>query len=333
MAKTVNEAFNLFLRDYVNLDPTETQTARDSRDWLLKQIRSFPSKDENFPNLYTDKDIYFGSFARRTKKRELDDIDIMICLSAEGAMYIENSQTIEINVPESSYKLKKLCFDGKNTLSSRKIINKFISLLNKVSQYEKADIKRNCEAATLKLSTHLWTFDLVPCFFTAKNWQDRNFYLIPDGNGNWKKTDPRIDRQKVADANQKNNGNLLNIIRIMKYWNRRSTMPSMQSYLLENLILDYYSKRNSPTHSWVKFEIPLILNYIYQNIFNPVEDPKGIQGNINYLTHEQKQKIKDRAFSDFSKSIAAYEFDKNDEPENSILKWQEIFGSNFPDYL
>jgi len=31
----------------------------------------------------------FGSFARRTKIRELDDIDLMKCLSAQGAYYTE----------------------------------------------------------------------------------------------------------------------------------------------------------------------------------------------------------------------------------------------------
>ena len=32
MVKTVNEAFSVFLRDYVNLDPDKTQQARNSRD-------------------------------------------------------------------------------------------------------------------------------------------------------------------------------------------------------------------------------------------------------------------------------------------------------------
>ncbi|MHC5932041.1 hypothetical protein, partial [Nostoc sp.] len=83
MVKTVNEAFEIFLRDYVNLDPDKTKLARSSRDWLLSQIHLFPGKDISFPKLYSEKDIFFGSFARRTKKRELDDVDMMIALSAE----------------------------------------------------------------------------------------------------------------------------------------------------------------------------------------------------------------------------------------------------------
>ncbi len=77
MPTTVNTAFDAFLRDYVNLNPDETQKARGSRDWLLSQIDIFPNKNNSFPKLYSEKDIFFGSFARRTKKRILDDIDIL----------------------------------------------------------------------------------------------------------------------------------------------------------------------------------------------------------------------------------------------------------------
>ena len=85
--------------------------------------------------MYSEKDIYFGSFARRTKKRPLDDIDIMIALSAEGSTYYGFSNDfIEMYVPNSAYKLKKLCSDGTNKLNSIKVINKFIALLDKVPQ-------------------------------------------------------------------------------------------------------------------------------------------------------------------------------------------------------
>ena len=127
MVKTVNEAFDVFLSDYVNLNLYTTTLARSSRDWLLSQIHSFPAKDSKFPNLYSERDIFFGSFARRTKKRELDDIDIMIALNAEGSTYHELNDRIEIYISESAYRLKALCHDNTSTLNSRKVINSFIT--------------------------------------------------------------------------------------------------------------------------------------------------------------------------------------------------------------
>lgn len=334
MAKTVIEAFNIFLRDYVNLDPDETKSARNSRNWLLTQIHSFPSRDINFPKLFSDKDIFFGSFARRTKKRELDDVDIMIALNAEGGYYDEvGDSDIYITVDDSANRLKKLCYGDTNILNSRKVINKFIALLDKVPQYEEAQIKRNSEAATLKLKTYFWNFDIVPCFFTQEDFLGKTYYLIPDGNGNWKKTDPRIDRDRVSDINSFHNGNVLNLIRLLKYWNKRSTMPSMSSYLIENMILDYYSTNiNSKASKYVDLEIPALLEYIKDNIFYPVNDPKEIQGDINTLKLEERRKISQRANLDYLKSLEARNWEEEDNYKQSINNWCQVFGENFPSY-
>ena len=65
-AKTVNEAFRLFIREVVNLDPEKVTSARASRDNLLENIHGF-NEDDDFFYLYQDFDIQFGSFARGTK--------------------------------------------------------------------------------------------------------------------------------------------------------------------------------------------------------------------------------------------------------------------------
>ncbi|MEC4803861.1 MAG: hypothetical protein SAJ12_01085 [Jaaginema sp. PMC 1079.18] len=331
MVKTVNAAFSIFLINYVNLDPNETQKARSSRDWLSSQIHLFPDKDLSFPRLYPEKDIAFGSFARRTKKRPLDDIDMMIALNAEGGVYQEFANRIEIYVSDSAHKLQALCFDNTNILNSRKVINKFISLLDQVPQYKEVG-KRNMEAATLNLRSYPWTFDLVPCFFTQKDWLNRDYYLIPDGQGHWKKTDPRIDRQRVTDVNQFHDGNVLDIIRLMKYWNKRPTMPSMPSYLIENMILDFYSTHYTKASGYVDIEISTVLNYIQTAVYHPVNDPKEIQGNINQLSCEDRDKISKRAYCDYSKALEAIILKTEKKYKLSTEKWGEIFGSNFPNF-
>ena len=100
MASTVNKAFEEFLSDSVRLDPVDTQTARTSRDNLIDNINGF-SKDDDFFDVYSDRNLKYGSFARRTKIRPIDDIDLMICISATsegqartygeeyGSIYIE----------------------------------------------------------------------------------------------------------------------------------------------------------------------------------------------------------------------------------------------------
>lgn len=70
----MNSAFDNFLKDYVNLDEMEYLNARTSRNWLLDQIKKFPKNYEDFPKLYSSKIITFGSFARKTKIKPLDDL-------------------------------------------------------------------------------------------------------------------------------------------------------------------------------------------------------------------------------------------------------------------
>jgi len=332
MATTVISAFNEFLKNRVNLDSNDVKSARSSREWLVGKIDDFPISDSSFPELYSEKDINFGSFARRTKKRPLDDVDIMICLNARGGTYNEYTHdNVHLTIDSNVKRLKDLCNPSTNTLNSIKVVNKFVSSLWSVPQYKKSEINRRQEAAVLNLTSYDWSFDIVPCFFAQEDYYGKTYYLIPNGNGNWKKTDPRIDRDRVSSINQNNNGNVLNAIRTMKYWNRRPTMPSMSSYLIENMLLNHYAYR-SDASEFVDIELPSCFLYIRDSIYNHVEDPKKIQGNINTLTYDEKTKIYNRANLDYIRSTEARSLEGGGYHRESINKWREIFGYDFPTY-
>jgi len=327
MANNVISAFNKFQTENVNLGSEQSSSARSSRDWLISQINNFPA----FFPLYKSQHINFGSFARRTKIPLLNDIDIMIALISSGCTYVEDNGTIYITVPDNSAEFSRFRHDGSEFLNSRKVVNHFVSKLGDINQYSKAEIKRNQEAATLDLHTYDWVFDIVPCFFTTEDIYGKTYYIIPDGSGHWKKTDPRIDRQRVTSINTRLSGNVLNTIRVMKYWHSRPTMPQMGSYLLENIILNYYDS-STTCSEYVDIEIPKLLYHIAISIYGDVQDPKGIQGNINNLTYDQKKKISDKAVSDHQISIEAREAEGNDDHKKSIYKWRKIFGNDFPEY-
>src|SRR5437870_154396 len=112
MPTTVNTAFAEFMTNTVNLDSDETETARASRDWLSGQLRGLHQTYADFPRPYEEKDVYFGSFHRRTKIRPLDDIDLMSCLSAEGSTYATYGSEIRIHVRPDAERLLALGHDG-----------------------------------------------------------------------------------------------------------------------------------------------------------------------------------------------------------------------------
>ena len=56
MATTVNNAFEEFIKDKVNLDQNQTTIARKSRDNLIDNINNF-SEDIDFFSVYKDKNL------------------------------------------------------------------------------------------------------------------------------------------------------------------------------------------------------------------------------------------------------------------------------------
>ncbi len=324
----VNRSFRLFLRDSVNLDSDEVTRARSSRDWLLDQIADF-QVDPSFPKSYAEHNIAYGSFARRTKKRPLDDIDLMVCLSAQGSTYDPSESPHRITV-NGDNNLLEFCHDGTRYLNSTKVINRFVQKLALVPQYSKATRKRNGVAAVLSLQSYDWVFDIVPCFMTSIDISGRTYYLIPNGLGHWMKTDPRIDRERVTRINTAHDGNVLNVVRLTKYWNKRPTMPSMGSDALENMILDFYETASTAS-SYVDVEMPRVLSYIATAIHGSVFDPARIKGDLlNEMSYEDRRKISDRATQDAMKAKEARRFETDGDQAASCRKWAEIFGSEFP---
>ena len=331
MATDVITAFHEFMKSSINLDSEVSKTAKKSRDWLIDRIHGFPGNDATFPKLYEEKDVFFGSFERKTKRRPLDDIDLMACLSADGAYYSTSwNGTVYLREPNQGSPLRDLLFDDGVTINSRRVVNKFKDALSGIPQYQKADIKRKGEAATLKLTSYDWVFDIVPCFFTKPDSAGKTYYIIPDGDGNWKMTDPTIDRARVQRLTALRGKEILDVIRLVKFWNCRPTMPTMGSYLLENMILDYYES-NLPL-GFPDLNFKNVLNYIKTAIYNPVNDPKGIQGDLNKLDLFDRIKIAVRCSTDHLKCVEASDLEQAKEQKRAIAKWAEVFGDTFPFY-
>ena len=330
MATTVIAAFDEFMKHTVNLRGADTDDARASRKWLIDRMNSFES-DDSFPVSYPDIHIPFGSFARRTKIRPLDDIDLMFGLSAQGGTYSNINGRVVLTCSGEQSRLYRYRHPDKDTICSVRILNVFKSRLQNIAQYAQADIRRNQEAVTLKLISKDWNFDIVPCFMTSPDASGQTYYLIPDGKGHWKCTDPRKDQSRVTSINVRFDGNVLNVIRAVKYWQRRPTMPSMSSYLLETMILNYYTNRASCS-PYVDMELEALFNHLHVFVQYSVYDPKGIQGDINSLSTEARQAISNRCYLDAQKVREARRLEDDKDYENSINKWREVFGLQFPVY-
>ncbi len=326
MAQTVGNAFEEFNKQVVNLDPDRTIKARASRDWLIEQLNQLDKKEKlYFPFIFPEAHLKFGSFARNTKIRELDDIDLMLCLKADDAYYTSYGNQYIIHTEKAGERLRNL--SDNNVLNSRKVIESLKGALSNISCYSKAELHRRGEAATLQLSSYEWNFDIVPCFYTTSD-----FYVIPDGDGNWKATDPRIDYNLVMNMNKQYDAKVLQLIRTLKYWNRQNSATTIPSYLFEQLVIKFIKSRQQLTQ-WIDVDIIYFFSYLAQYIYSEVEDPKGIQGNLNNLSWDQKKCIAEKAHGAYDKAVSAFNAEtKENNQRKAINIWREIFGDKFPQY-
>ena len=344
MATTVNQAFAEFI-DNLTISKSKRDIANSSVDAIKNQIDNLSNK-ELIPNTVNSKHYVFGSFSRRTKNVPLDDIDVIICFdSCECAKMFEYSwDNIKIVIQNGGNKrLIDLC-DKKSTygypyqseceLNSNRFKNKLVSSLSSVQYYKNAELHARGEAVTLSLSSYDWTFDLVPAFYYDKDGE--TIYLIPNGKGRWKKTNPRKERQRIADLNILFKNIVGKVVRLVKYWNKRGKMPTMTSYVLETMVLDFFDARPIPKETDTLFIDLLfkdVLDYIAKNINGYIGDSKGIEGDINTLSYSERHSIMNRAMNDYKKAVNAVAAEvKENNQKKSINIWRDIFGEEFPSY-
>ena len=332
MATTVNNAFDEFMKDIVNLDPDVVSKARESRDNLLENIAEFDNED-GFFDLYEGYNVHFGSFARKTKCRELDDIDLMIGIAANGATYNSSDPWDDVHITASTTnQAQKDCTREDGTLNSTQVINKFKSELKHVREYSRSDIHKSGEAVVLNLTSKDWSFDIVPCFHTVTESNGRSYYLIPNGKGNWKKTDPTKDKEHVTNTNKDKDGRVLELIRLCKKWNNVKKATTIPSYLLETMIINHCDEEED-LDKWIDIRFKNALKYIAAHITSSVYDMKDIQGNINTLDILDRYTLKNKAQTDYEKANEAIRIETVEKDhEKSIKKWSEILGEDFPTY-
>ncbi len=332
-ATTVNSAFDVFMRDVVNLRPDDVAAARASRRWLLEQVALFPERDDKFPILWREMNCALGSFARCTKKRPLDDIDQLVCLHAQGGTYLDVGGDVVITIAGGEEnRLRHYLHDGTQQLNSTRILNAFKRAAEDVPNYSKADIVRDGEVVRIGLASYPWDFEVAPAFHTTPEADGRDFYLIPNGTGNWKKTDPRVMAALVKSENKRHAGHMLDQMRLAKYWNARHTAPALDSYLFEVMVLDYCRQLASPLSQFVDLALPDLFAYIGKAVWSPVWDPAGIQGNLNTVDTVTCLKVAERANLDAQRAAEARRLENDGDGEASIDKWGEVFGPEFPSY-
>lgn len=332
MPYTVWGAFKEFRGETVDLDPYATATARSGRNYLCGLLKGLSKSEPGFPEL-TSEFVYFGSFARRTKVRPLDDIDLMPVLNGRGTSSTQKAPdpyTYWLHIDDETAPLDAFR-DEYGYVSSIKVLNKIKSALASVSNYRSAKIKRNMQAVTLELVSYDWVFDIVPAVPIGDGSGGRAYLLIPNGRGDWIRTDPRIDQANITRLNTQHGGLFLPTLRLLKYWNKRATKPVLQPYYFETLaikVFDYAPKID---------DFPSAVKYFFNHgpayLWASCPDPKHLGPDLDAdVSHETKQKVTQAMNSATLEAGQALAFEAESKDEEAIESWGRVFGWAYPSY-
>lgn len=332
MPYTVRGAFDAFRKTTVDLDSMVTATARSSRDYLYSQLKGLADKDASFPRL-TGEFRPFGSFARRTRIRPLNDIDFLVALVGRGTTSTQSSgdpYTYWLKIDDSTAPLNAFR-DEYGYVSSIKVLNKIKSSLATVPNYSRAEIKRNMQAVTLKLLSYDWVFDIVPAVPISNSFGGTAYYLIPNGRGDWIRTDPRIDDANATRLNTQHSSQFLPTVRILKYWNGRTTKPVLTSYYFETLALKVFDY--APAIS----SFPTAVKYFFDTcpiyLASSCPDPKGLGPALDAgVDAETKRKVLAALSSAASWASLALSCQSESKDKEAIDAWGNVFGGAFPKY-
>lgn len=331
MPYTVWGAFDQFRKQTVDLDSDEVKRARASRDYLFEQIKKLSDEDIYFPKL-SGGFIPYGSFARNTKIRPLDDIDMLVLLNGRGTSDDQSKSDPYVRWLKISDPTAPLAYfrDEYGYVNSTKILNKIRDSLSRVPNYAKADIHKNMQAVTLSLLSYPWVFDIVPSTPVGDG-NRTTHYVIPNGSGDWIRTDPRIDSENVTKVNTRHNGEFLPVLRLLKYWNNRTHKPVLKSYYFETLAIKVFLSA-SPIQNYqqaIKYFFDTCPTYLWL----PCSDPKGLGPNLDAnVPSETKTKVVDTMKNDSQSASYAIMYEGQSKDKDAIYWWGRVFGSGFPSY-
>lgn len=261
----IDALFEDLLTRQINIPSGIRSTAGRSQNHLRDFLAAESERDANFPRVLTnvDSDFLGGSFARHTKKWPLDDIDIYVPLDGYNLFYFQNGQTLPYTVQSDGNLfwnplLSSVRWMNGPWVSSSKIVNEFARVLLRYYPRE-TEVRPNGECVSVRMSQGATAnadglgYDVVPCFslkpYTSSEFE---FYLVPDGNGGWQRTNPRLDNDVCEILHSYHNRLYRKVVKLIKYWNDVQLGGWFSSYYLEFAISNEFWNRktqNSPIGS------------------------------------------------------------------------------------
>lgn len=335
-SRSVSAVFEQFLANEINISQSVRSQASISQNHLREFLNGEATRDDEFPRILknADSDFFGGSFARHSKIKPLDDIDVYFPIDGHSLVYSRNGVPSPYSVLSDGVLRQNPLIEGGDRwmsggyLSSKKLINGFASVLNRHYPAQ-TRIRRSGEAVNVQMSE--LGFDVVPCFTLHSSIIGTTFYVIPDGADGWIETNPRLDNEISDQLQQNNNKMFRRAVKLVKWWNVNRFASKLPSYYVELAIMRGFRNRNQwgDFVSLVSDAVALGFESLQQaahagNLSPWLETAPPIErGELSQVELELLQNV---ALS----ARHATNLEQQGDSEEALRFWKVIFGQKLP---
>lgn len=139
---------------------------------------------------------------------------------------------------------------------------------------------------------------------------------------------PEAHHALVREHDERLDGRLRPLIRIVKAWKYSCSVP-VSSFYLELRTAEYAA---GETSIWLEIDIPALFAHLRSTRLAPIDDPLGISSAVAACPSAQ------RAASLSALDLAISRIDKardaaaDDDLRRAFSRWDDVFGGDFPSY-
>jgi hypothetical protein len=287
-----------------------------------------------------DCDFLGGSFARHTKVRPLDDIDIYLPLDGANLFYYMHGAVLPYTVLSDGLGWNPLLtprWANGLWVSSSKLLDGSATVLRR--RFPQTKIRPSGQSIAVQMTQGSTTasdglgYDIVPCFsLKAQQQNDRDFYLIPDGIGGWIHTNPKTDAA-IADVLQQNHDKISRkVVKLVKYWNTEQLNGKLRSYFVELAVAKAFWDKAVKSERVSKLSYGVALGFwaVQQAVTKGELTPwLSTAPHVQPGTLLAGDPILLNAATD--SACAAWEDEKAGRMASAVTKWKRVFGNKFSD--
>jgi hypothetical protein len=235
---------------------------------LKKQLQQW-SDQQKLPPLDKNVILLVGSHYRGTDLSPLKHIDLFLLLDPQHVSIQERGNTITLT---GEVPILSECTDESKHLLPKKLIGKLESVFA-----EQFSTKTSFSGQAIKIQFEKEKMEvrLTPAFATGQS------YVIPQEKSEllWRKVSPEKEKEKLEKVNAAHKGQIIPLIRCMKFWNESKNNECFRNFHVEATAYFIFEEIPTPVASLLE-AMKLYTSQLTKYIYN-CPDPTGLDAPIH----------------------------------------------------